>query len=373
MCSKCFTAEHGTCEACRRHRKLQLASSGQMLCRKCFIYGTHPCTQCGRSMPAGYGSRCERCYWRSLLEKRVRLDRAAFSTQVMAEHFTSFGQWLLTEVGENKAGLTIHRYLLFFIEIEQQWGDIPEYASLLGRYGAARLRRMLLPMRWIESIGLATPNETAKTEDSERRRVAVIQEKLAPRSSERKLLDSYLKVLLDRFSFGKIALVSVRLALRPAAELLSTSIEDNQGSGLPSQAQLNAYLAKKPGQRAAISGFVRYLREVHGAEVRLPSANKTEVKRLRRKNLEAELLALMRHGDGSEPCKRYWISVALTYFHGLRTSLYKNALPAVVPAEEGGVIVWDNREYWLPFPQWWVTIPGLGESQGAVVEHSPEH
>ncbi len=354
MCSKCFTTDHGTCQACKRHRKLQLASSGQMLCRKCVIYGTHPCTQCGQSMPAGYGNRCERCYWRSLLEKRVRLDCAAFSTRVMAEHFTAFGQWLLAEVGGNKSALTIHRYLPFFIEIEQQWGDIPEYAPLLGRFGAAGLRRMLLPMRWIESVGLATPDEEAKAEDSERRRIAAIQDKLAPRSNERKLLDSYLQMLLGRLAAGKTTLVSVRLALTPAAELLSGFAEGDQGCWLPGQEQLNAYLAKKPGQRAAISGFVRYLREVHSAEVSLPSANQTEAKRLRRKNLEAELLALMRYGDGSEPIRRQWISAALAYFHGLDRNIDKKALVGVAQFHGGVVITWHGQAFWLPVPAWWV-------------------
>jgi len=355
MCPKCLTAAHGTCQACKRHRKLQLASSGQKVCRKCFLYGTRLCTQCGQSMSAGYGSRCEHCYWRSLLEKRVRLDCVAFSTQVMAEHFASFGQWLLAEVGENKSALTIHRYLQFFREIEQQWGDIPGYDLLLSWFGAAGLRRVMLPMRWIETVGLATPDEEAKTEDSERRRITVIQERFAHGSSERALLDSYLQMLFDRLAAGKTTLVSVRLALTPVAGLLSSFADGNKGRWLPGQQELNAYLAKKPGQRAAVSGFVRYLREVHNAEVRLPSANRTEAKRLRRKNLEAELLTLMRDSNDGEHCRRQWISIALAYFHGLDRSIGKKALKTgFAQAHDGLVITWNNLDYWLPAPAWWL-------------------
>lgn len=272
----------------------------------------------------------------------------------MAEHFMAFGQWLLVEVGENKSALTIHRYLPFFIEMEQQWGDIPGYAPLLRRFGAAGLRRMLLPMRWVESVGLATSDEEAKAEDSERRRIAAIQDKLAPRSNERKLLDSYLQMLLGRLADGKITLRSVRLALTPAAELLSGFAEGDEGCWLLGQDQLNAYLAKKPGQRAAISGFVRYLREVHSAAVKLPRTNRTEAKRLRRKSLEAELLVLMRDGDGSERSRRQWVSAALAYFHGLDRNIGKKALVGVAQFHGGLVITWNSQAFWLPVPTWWV-------------------
>lgn len=306
-------------------------------------------------MPSGYGSRCERCYWRSLLRKRVRLDCAAFSSRVMAERFTAFGQWLLAEAGEQKSALTIHRYLQFFKDIERQWGDIPGYDLLLSRFGAAGLRRVMLPMRWIETVGLATLDEEAKTEDSERRRIAVIQERFSHGSSERALLDSYLQMLFDRLAAGKTTLVSVRLALTPAAGLLSSFADGNKEHWLPGQQELNAYLAKKPGQRAAVSGFVRYLREVHNAEVRLPNASQAEAKRLRRKTQEAELLALMRDGNDGEHCRRQWISIALAYFHGLDRSIGKKALKTgFVQAHDGLVITWSNLHYWLPAPAWWV-------------------
>lgn len=355
VCPRCATVDHGTCHACRRYRKLQVGVDGQLLCRKCDQYGERSCIQCKEPMPAGYGNRCVRCYWKGVLEKRVRLDCAAFSTCVVAEHFTAFGQWLLVEVGEQKSALTIHRYLQFFREIEQQWGDIPGYDLLLRRFGTGELRRVLLPMRWIETVGLATSNKEAKTEDSERRRIAVIQQKFSPGSNERMLLDNYLQMLFDRLAAGRTTLASVRLALTPAAGLLSSFRAGDQERLLPGQKELNAYLANKPGQRAAISGFVRFLREVYNAEVRLPKANQAEGSRLRRKNQEAELLALMRDGDGSEPCRLQWVTVALAYFHGLDRNIGQKALKTgFAQVRDGLVITWNNRDYWLPVPAWWL-------------------
>lgn len=267
----------------------------------------------------------------------------------------AFGQWLVVEVGGNKAALTIHRYLPFFIEIEQHWGNIPEYVPLLKRFGVAGLRRMLLPMRWIETLGLATRNEEARIEDSERRRITAIQNKLTPESDERKLLDSYLQILLERLAAGKTTLRSVRLALTPAANLLSDVAEGGQGHWLPNQQKVNTYLAKKPGQRAAISGFVRYLREMHHADVSLPTANKAELKRLQRKKLETELLELMLNGSGSERCKQQWLTAALAYFHGQDRNIGKKALRAgLTQTRDGLVITLNALDYCLPVPAWWL-------------------
>jgi hypothetical protein len=71
---------------------------------------------------------------------------------LMAGHFDSFGHWLGQKVGGHKAALTIHRYLPFFMDIERQWRTIPDYHVLLNHFGTQHLRRVLLPMRWMEEI-----------------------------------------------------------------------------------------------------------------------------------------------------------------------------------------------------------------------------
>lgn len=63
-------------------------------------------------------------------------------------HFEAFGHWLMGLMGENKAALTIHRYLSFFMEIERNWKDVPEFAVLLMHFGTTKLRCVQLPMLW---------------------------------------------------------------------------------------------------------------------------------------------------------------------------------------------------------------------------------
>ena len=178
VCPTCAGADRGTCMACSRHRKLLAGPDGRILCKTCLEKGKVPCPKCQEPMPAGHGTQCWRCYWTGLLEKRIRIDCAAFSLPGMAAHFKTFGTWLRQKVGEHKAALTIHRYLPFFMEIERQWKTIPGYAELLEHFGAARLRRVLLPMRWFEENGFIVPDNAAKAEDSDRRSIAATLNKI---------------------------------------------------------------------------------------------------------------------------------------------------------------------------------------------------
>ncbi|MNI34128.1 hypothetical protein D3C73_881100 [compost metagenome] len=118
----------------------------------------------------------------------------------------------------------------------------------------------------------------------------------------------------------------------------------------PDQDALDVYLAKAPGQRAAISGFVRYLREVHGAKIALPKVDLGRAQLQRRKRLESELLALMKEGGNDNEFKKKWLPVALAYFHGLNKRVGLMVKDADIIQVDGGLaITWNNDVYWLPY------------------------
>jgi hypothetical protein len=299
-------------------------------------------------MPAGYGKQCQACYWKGLLEKRIRMDCAAFSVPRMAAHFEAFGQWLGKEVGEHKAAITVHRYLLFFLDIEKQWRAIPDYYALLAYFGAPRLRRVLLPMRWMQEIGLALPDTVAREEDSDRRRIFATLDKVGKGTLERIILDGYHKALMMGLKDKETTLRSIRLAMTPAAALLLKSRD--MGRTPPNQQVLVAYLENTPGQRAAVSGFVRYLRENYGVDLALPKTDSGKAERNRRKKLGAEMLVLMSECGDGDKFRRRWLSVALAYFHGLPRKIGKNIPDEQITAHEDGslTIVWSSQKYWLP-------------------------
>lgn len=347
ICPKCARADYGTCQACTRYRWLLENPAGQMVCKTCFEKGEVACPKCQELMPAGYGRKCQHCYWRELLEKRIQMDCTAFSVPRMAMYFEAFGHWLMNRVGEHKAALTIHRYLPFFMEVECNWQDFPKFEVLLMHFGTANLRRVLLPMRWMESIGLVMSNAEAKVYDSEYRRITNTLAIFAKGMEVRLILEGYHNILMDNVNTGKMTLHSVRLALSPAAALLCKA--DEMGNILPGQRELDLYLAEIPGQRNSISGFVRYLRERLGADIILPKVTFGSTQRQRRKKLEIELLLLMKEGCNSKKLKRRWLSVSLAYFHGLNKKVGLMAFNKNVnQSDDGLVVTWSNQDYWLP-------------------------
>jgi len=348
VCPKCARATQATCVACRRHRYLQQSQDGRMLCKTCLEKGDIPCPKCGEVMPAGHGKQCVSCYWNGLLEKRIKIDCAAFSSPQMEAHFEAFGNWLGHKVGAHKASLTIHKYLVFFMEIEHQWREIPAYGVLLNHFGTPQLRRVLLPVSWMEESGLVEQDASAKKDHSDKRRILSTLEKVPKGSKAHSILAGYYQLMLNRQKQGKATLCSIRMALTPAAALLL--IAEKIKCMPPDQGVVNMYLKKTPGQRAALSGFIRYLRCTHGADITLPKRDTKKGRKNRRKKLETEIFALIREESKDGKFQQRWLSVALAYFHGLPKKVgQKLRSDDVVQEKDGGFLVsWNGATYWIP-------------------------
>jgi hypothetical protein len=112
---------------------------------------------------------------------------------------------------------------------------------------------------------------------------------------------------------------------------------------------VEVYLAKVPGQRAALSGFVRYLREVHSADVVVPKVKDGAAQKVRQRKLEQEMLAMMRESGEGEEFLRRWVSVGLAYFHGLPRKVGRGVDLKMLKADgEGVVLYFSGKSYWLP-------------------------
>ena len=278
------------------------------------------------------------------------MNRAAFTVPVMADHFDRFGAWLAVTVGDNKAAITVNRYLSFFLEIEKVWQAIPDYARLIAHFSAEGLRRVRLPMRWMQETGLVVKDGTLQAEDSEQRQIAGILKAVEGDPAGLRILKGYLDTLMARAKTGKLSLHSVRLAMAPAKALLL----DIQKTGLktPDQKTVDAYLAKMPGQRAAVTGFVRYLRETHSLDVVVPKAKDRAAQKVRQRKLEQEMLAMMRDGGEGEEFLRRWVSVGLAHFHGVSRKVGRVVEVEKLKVEGGGAVLdFSGKSYWIPFPK----------------------
>ena len=349
VCKKCARSDHETCQACRHHRPLTESPDGRKLCAACLEKGEIPCPKCRQPMPAGFGKKCWSCYWTETAVKRIDTNREAFHVPGMAKRFADFGAWLIQKVGEHKAALTIHKYLTFFLDIERKWQDIPDYETLLRHFSAAGLRRFLLPIRWMEETGLVTPDAAARETDSDRRRIEASLAKLPEGSQTRMILEDYHEYLMQRVEAGTTTLRSVRLALSPAAALLMFA--ETMDRVPPDQKALDGFLRQAPGQRAAVAGFVNYLREGHGADIALPRQGSGQAYRNRRKKLEAEMLALMQEDQNGGKMKPRWLGVALAYFHDLPIKTAEKVGDEDVTTDASGMTVRvGGNSYWIPNP-----------------------
>ncbi|GFO59107.1 hypothetical protein GMST_14320 [Geomonas silvestris] len=115
----------------------------------------------------------------------------------------------------------------------------------------------------------------------------------------------------------------------------------------PDQKALNTFL----GQRAAISGFVRHLREIHSVPITLPRTNRAKLQRKLTDMLEREMLAILR-GDTEDNYRLHrWVALGLTYFHGVPRKVCKVALKEgkLERHEDGShTLTWEKQDYWIP-------------------------
>ena len=347
VCPRCARADHGTCAWCKRPRRIAENERGERLCKRCREEGEIPCPSCGEPMPAGRGNQCERCYVEDLADQRTRFNRAAFRTPTMAGHFGEFGVWLKTTRGPEKAVQKVHRFLPFFLEVEREWGTIPEYGTLLEHFGAKKLRSVLLAMRWMEESGLVKPDSAVREADSDRRRIEATLDQFPEGSRAREILEDYHDTLEERVEAGRTNTRSVRLAIAPAAGLLKAAIQ--VGRMVPDQRVLDGYLRKTPGQRAALSGFVTHLRDKLDTELTFPPLDRRAAERQRRRKLRAEMLELMRGGATGPSADRQWMATALAYFHDVPKKVADEAANKNAgPDRQGWNVRIGGKQYWIP-------------------------
>lgn len=348
VCPKCARADHGCCQMCRRSRRLHQASDGRRLCKKCLELGYIPCASCGSLMPAGRGKQCDTCYWNSVFERRLRLNQAAFLEKRISQNYYFFGMWLKQKIGAFNAALKVGRYLAFFLELEKIEFVHPDYSKLLAHFGAEQLRRVQLPIQWlIETQGLVI-DTVQKKNDSERRQINEILQRLPAETRIKKTLDDYYHYLLRRQENDKTSLRSIRLSLRPALSILELCLATDHY--LPEQNDINRYLNNTPGQKAALSGFIGFLKITYDLQLTLKIENKKIKKIQRKKQLEKNIILLLEKHPKDENIEVPWLIATLSFFHGLRQCQIKNILSnGLIKEDKLGFTIYIKREsFWIP-------------------------
>lgn len=348
LCERCQRSEHRTCSQCHRDRPVATMECGRPVCAACAGGATRVCTTCSEPMPAGRVSRCESCYHHDLLRRRAAISACRLSKPEVASAFREYAAWLSAHTGPAKASRLILQHLGFFLEIEKRWAAVPTPEVLLKAFGTARLRRSLLVTRFIAERSGAPLSAARKAEAADAARIERALDGVPSGTPAFAVLSSYRDLLLARNRAGRIKLVSVRLALTAARGLVKAS--EKSPRSLPDQAAAHAYLRTRPGQRAALAGFLGHLRRHGSGELLLPNKRRSSYVEAR-SAIESELRKLLTVAHVGRESDQRLLALALQYFHGVprKTALRFSDTTAVLNADGGGGhIRIKGKRYWLP-------------------------
>lgn len=322
LCTTCYTAakEHQTCPKCRKYRLLVETDLG-LMCKKCATLGKQPCQECGKYIYAGIGSKCRDCVWKDKLNKRVDLLVAGIKAKTALRYaFRLFAAWLATDIGNDKAAMNVERYAPFFQEAANFWDGLPDYPTVLQHFKPGKMRKFLKVKQWLESLesleSLKYTNVLSQ-DLAEQDRICNLLGKAANNPVAKYLLTAYHDKMMAKLESGKTTLKSVRLALQPAVGLMLNL------NKLPSQQNVDEYLKEKPGQRAALVGFIHFLSYEYnlGLKIKkLTSDDKQKLQQKRKQELEKQVI------DYVIKCRNNpdafdlgeWAKLALYYFHDFK-------------------------------------------------------
>lgn len=349
MCAKCAPSDHRSCAQCRRHRACTVGLDGKWRCALCTSKGKVPCPSCGASMPAGRGRRCEACYWlartRALEAQLIELMEGRLARQA----FTEFADWMRRTVDIKRAAHRLRAHAEFFAALDRLDEAAWSGPALLARFGPAGLRRFELPVRWLTECRGVRLDAKHKQASADTLRVASIVAEVPANTPAHNVISGFARELTSRVEAEKLQIRSMRMALRPAVDLLA--VTDSGWQRMPSAHDLKRYLSRSPGQRAALSPFLRYLRQHHA--VTLAPAAVVPDGRARQDQLERRIASMAMRPELTGEEQKLWYRLCLELFHGLNARAASRTASQAIAVElaDGYSLKVDDLEYWLPKPR----------------------
>lgn len=339
ICISCYRRyTFATCKNCRRYRKVH--NKEKQLCKKCDEKLLSNCPKCKNEMASGYGNICSNCTRRTLLFNMIRLNIHIFRHKAMKTAYKKFIFWYMRKCGISVALHKDSDYMCFFIDCDNYWQKIPNYAELVTHFKPNGLRANLTVLRWLLDTNQVTIDESLKDELAEKERIQALFNKL---QESVPCIASYYKDLQQRYDRGITSLKSVRLALQPAIDLISS----NNITDFPTQEQLTNYLTMKSGQIAAITGFINHMKLDYNREL---DTDRKLIQQMKAKQLKKRysqrLVELYKKPNLTENEQMELIYVVLYNLHGIK--IKKSKRDDVVLIDGIAYYRCENEDYFLP-------------------------
>ena len=339
VCLSCYRKyTFGTCKNCRRYRKIH--NEEKRLCKKCDEQLISICPKCKGEMPSGYGNVCPDCARRTLLFNMIRLNIHIFRNKTIKTAYKKFIFWYMRKCG---IGVALHKgsdFMRFFIDCDDIWQKIPDYAELVTRFKPNGLRANLTVLRWLLDTHQVVVDEGLKDDLAELERIQALFNKL---KESVPCIASYYQMLQQRVDSGKTSLKSVRLALQPAIDLMSS----NDITDFPTQDLLNNYLVAKSGQIAAITGFINHLKLDYHRELEIDRKLIQQIKSKQlKKHCSQRLVELYKQADLTLKERMELVSVVWYSLYGITIKMPKRE--KIIKIDKIAYYCCENRNYFLP-------------------------
>lgn len=152
-------------------------------------------------------------------------------------------------------------------------------ARLLARYTPKEMRRSELLFDFLNATGIETPSRDQREEETNVNRIHNLLSEMS---------DSPHTPLLQRFH-ASLDLPNRRGQLpkpksQPTSLKAACGLIETAGENDLSQAVVEAYLRVSPGQRAALSGFIGFLKRDAGVQVSLPASHRRKSRHISRRD-----------------------------------------------------------------------------------------
>ncbi len=348
VCTKCARIDYQSCSRCNHHRICNLDEVGKPTCALCRNESPRQCNECRVTIPAGLGLQCRKC------QERKRLRHLGYGlaellvTHECREAFRSYVNWLNNSPWPGRVSRTLNKHVEFFMEVERRELKLDDGPKLLYELGTPFLRRHLMVSRWLEEARSCDIDKNQRANASDRVRLKKAVSVLPERSAARSAADQFSKELSDAVSDGKITIRTARLSMRPAVDLLKR-VQRSKALAI-TQDDLLAYLRDRPGQRAAISRFIGFVKRNYALDLVLPRS--AQLSKLPFSGSDEAVRLLLRTDVRDAEFERDWLRLMLVHLHRLSERTANRVISrAEISEVEGGYQCCLGVDiYWLPRP-----------------------
>lgn len=368
ICEKC-RRDHSaaTCSCCGKHRTVHFQSLDRLpLCRLCAAdpAAQHPCPDCGVDVGGVGEATCFACGIKRSNMRKVQAAEELLQTETVRRLVRDFYGWMESRGNANKFAAGASRYVTYLAKLDaalaQGSGDL-DNEMLVRTFSTEELRRMGKLAQHLAEIGLLTADGDQRRANTE---VRLIEQKLeeATRQPWGPEIAKY-HVYMQHGREKKLSDRSVRSYLTAANALMGFAKKSAAHS--LTQGDVDRYLRRKPGARASLSPFLRYVEATAGVSVKAVARKKSPVSDRKRIREIATLLRLVTAEETSWAARR-------GCFARLLALLYTRPVQDVVTLRTSDVREY-AKGYQLHLGEEWCDIePDLAPSLGQLLTLAKE-